>query len=154
MKWPGLVLVLLVLGVGGYLLIPKNQPVEVPSVVIPTLLPESSFAPYTARFEIVTSGTKRIFTDARYHNQSTDVYITATDPSQIMVNKPDVTWQQFFDTLPAPMKVGASCLHTGTGQEFCTNETQTLRFILNGQDQPDVLTIPIAPNDNLLISFD
>ena len=107
----------------------------------------------TARFLIFTSGTMRVFTDPKYHNRHEDVYITANDPSVIIIKKPGATWGDFFNSLPAPMKVTDDCLMTGTGQEFCTNEMASLSCYLNGEKVTGVLTEEIKPLDRLLISF-
>jgi hypothetical protein len=112
-----------------------------------------SFVPFSARFMIYTNGTKRIFTDSKYHNRSQDVYITLEDPSLIQVKKEGTTWQEFFDTLPAPMKVTKNCLYTGSGQTFCSNETSKLLFFINGNVEPNVLEKEINPNDQLMITF-
>src|SRR3989344_3179598 len=61
----------------------------------------------TASFEIYTLGTKRIFTDGKYHNLSQDVYITTSDPSAVYVKKANITWSDFFETLP--MKLSKDC---------------------------------------------
>jgi len=106
-----------------------------------------------ARFLIFTNGTKRVFTNPKYHNRSKEVYITAADPSVVTVAKPGITWKQFFASLPAPMKVTEDCLITGTGQEFCTNDILTLSFYLNGKQVTDILKQEIKPMDQLLISY-
>lgn len=94
----------------------------------------------TANFEIYTNGTKRVFTDARYHHQSEDVYIDSSNTNVVIVNpyaEKQPTWGDFFDTLP--MTLTNDCLITGTGQEFCTNETHQLSFVLDGENTPDAL---------------
>ncbi len=106
---------------------------------------------FTANFEIYTNGTKRIFTQAMYHRRSPDVYIESSDPSLIYVKSPRVTWGDFFATLP--MSVTSDCLVTGTGQRFCTNERQKLKFILNGVEQ-EVLDRAILEGDKLIIRYE
>lgn len=106
---------------------------------------------FVARFEIYTNGTKRIFTDTKYHNQSTDVYIERSDPHRIHVKKPGTTWSDFFKTLP--MSLTHDCLVTGTKQTFCSNDTHTLRFWLNGVETPDALDVEIQPNDFLKVEY-
>lgn len=109
--------------------------------------------PFDARasFVIYTNGTLRIFTDPRYHNLSEDVYLEADDPGIVHVKKPDITWADFFETLP--MKLTAECLATGTGQRFCTDENRKLKFYLNGELRPDALDETIQDGDELLVSF-
>lgn len=114
--------------------------------------PAEEFEPYTASFEIYTNGTKRIFTQAMYHNQSEDVFIESSDPSIIKVNKENVTWSDFFETLP--FSLTKECLVTGTKQTFCSNETGQLRFMLNGIEIKDALDIVIQPDDELIVRYE
>ena len=122
---------------------------------LPTSLPITSPPPhpinFTARFEIYTNGTKRIFTDPRYHNKSADVYLEGSDSSLIHVTKTSVTWADFFATLPMSLK--KDCLVTGTKQTFCTNETSVLKFFINGVETPDASEKEIQPNDELRVEY-
>lgn len=107
---------------------------------------------FTATFEIYTNGTKRVFTDKKYHNLSQDVYIAQENPGVIYVKKEGVTWGDFFKTLP--MKLTKGCLTTGTGQIFCTNDSYTLRFFINETEDPNALEKAIAPKDFLKVVFE
>lgn len=107
--------------------------------------------PYTASFEIYTNGTKRIFTAPMYHNQSQSVYIEASDPSIIQIKSSDVTWDDFFKTLP--FSLTKDCLVTGTKQTFCNSEVGSLKFILNGKEVPEALDLIINPGDNLEVRY-
>lgn len=149
MKWLLLIIPILAIVLFAYY---KTPSVAVEPGYTTQQVPE--FMPFTARFEIKTLGTTRVFTDSKYHNRSEDVFISADDPGLIHVLKDGVTWQQFFDTMPAPMKVTPDCLYTGTGQTFCSNKSLTLEFILNGQYRQDALSQIIAKNDILQISFE
>lgn len=104
-----------------------------------------------ASFAIFTNGTFRIFTDPRYHNKSQDVYINPDNPNIIVVKKEDITWGDFFKTLP--MSLTKDCLTTGTGQRFCTGEAGFLGFYINGEKVDNVLDREISDGDNLLVSF-
>jgi len=115
----------------------------------PTASPIS--ANFTARFEIYTNGTKRIFSETKYHRQSEDIYIENSDPLIIHVKKSDLTWNDFFSTLPFSLK--KECLVTGTGQTFCNTQTKKLHFYLNGTEDPDALERVILPNDMLRVEF-
>ena len=115
-------------------------------------VPELEFKDYTASFEIYTNGTKRIFTQPMYHEQSPAVYIQAADPSQIIVAEENITWNDFFSTLP--FSVTEECLVTGTGQEFCTGEDGTLTFYLNDREVDAVLDSVIEPYQTLSIRFE
>jgi hypothetical protein len=124
----------------------SRQPESTPAPIITEV-----FEPFTARFEITTNSTKRIFTDAKYHNQSIDVYIQPPDPSVVRVEMEGVTWDEFFRTLP--FSLTSDCLVTGTKQTFCSNETGTLRFYLNEVETPDALTKEIKANDFLRVEY-
>lgn len=131
----------------------KNFPDRLSPVItnppIPTESPEQN--DFTATFEIYTNGTKRIFTEAKYHNLSPDVYIENSNPSLINVKKAGITWDNFFKTLP--MSLTKDCLVTGTKQTFCSTETKKLRFFLNGLESLNTLETPIKPNDELRVTY-
>lgn len=105
----------------------------------------------SASFEIYTNGTRRIFTADMYHNQSEDVYIENENPNVIQIKKSGTTWDDFFKTLP--FSLTSDCLTTGTGQIFCTNENENLKFFINGVESPDALDRKINPNDNLEVIY-
>ena len=107
-----------------------------------------------ASFLIFTNGTKRVFTDTKYHQRDTRAHLHTSTPSVIHVNLLPVTWQEFFDSLPSPMKVETNCFTTGTNQKFCTEGNTTLKFFLNGQLlDPTILASTINDGDMFLISF-
>src|SRR5690606_6196244 len=93
----------------------------------------------------------RIFTDPKYHNLNEEIFIDATMPNEVNVKKTGKTWNDFFATLP--MKLDKECLTTGTGQVFCTNGNQKLKFYLNKKLDPNALDKQINQNDELLVSF-
>jgi hypothetical protein len=127
---------------------PPTAPVPSPRLSSPATFIQSE---YTARFEIYTNGTKRIFTDSKYHRQSADIYIENPDPHLMYVKKPNLTWNDFFKTLPFSVK--KECLVTGTKQTFCNTETKRLYFYLNGQEEPDALDKVILANDSLRVEY-
>ncbi len=104
-----------------------------------------------ASFAIFTDGTFRVFTASKYHNLSQDVYITAQNPNTVIVKKENITWADFFKTLP--MELSSDCLTTGTGQRFCTNQTKTLKFYINGKKVENFLEQKIQNGDKALITF-
>jgi len=106
------------------------------------------FSEYTAAFEIYTNGTRRIFTDQKYHNKSDSAYITLPKTSVINIKKPLVTWSDFFETLP--MKLTKDCLTTGTGQTFCTGNGKVLRFYINNLESPNALD-EVIKKDSLFV---
>lgn len=122
-----------------------------PAEGVAEMTPEPAFAPYTARFEIVTNGTKRVFTDSMYHRQSPEVFVDTPDPQLVRVMRPGLTWSDFFETLP--FELDSKCLVTGTKQRFCTDETGKLYFYLNDQEVPEALERVIAPEDTLRVVF-
>jgi hypothetical protein len=133
-----------------FFLVKKPEPTSKLPVTIVTPSPEPTS--FTASFEIYTNGTKRIFTDTKYHNLSTNVYISSPNPGTVYVKGGKVTWTDFFSTLP--MKLAKDCLTTGTGQVFCTNETKSLKFFINGSEDPDALDREINSNDNLIVKYE
>lgn len=120
----------------------------------PTPLPMSTPADtsYTAKFEIYTNGTRRIFSDSRYHNLSPVVYLTEEEPSTIHVEEKGITWSDFFATLP--MQLNKNCLITGTKQTFCSNDTQKLKFFINEAEIPDALELEIGENETLRVVYE
>lgn len=127
---------------------PVQQEASTPSASSPTPGPVD----FTASFEIVTLGTTRTFTAERYHNLSSEVYITSDDPNTVHVKADGVTWADFFQTLP--MKLTKKCLTTGTGQVFCTNETDELKFFINDTEDPQALNKKINSGDKLLVIYE
>lgn len=107
---------------------------------------------YTASFAIYTNGTFRVFTSPMYHDLSPDVFIKIQNPNIIQVKKPNLTWRDFFNTLP--FELNETCLTTGTQETFCTNETHKLQFYLNGSLNQNALNQTIYPNDKLLVTYD
>lgn len=104
-----------------------------------------------AKFEIYTLGTKRIFTDSKYHNLSPFVFVSSEAPDTITVKKKGITWGDFFDTLP--MKLTPDCLTTGTGQLFCSGVDGVLNFYINGVKEAGALDKEINEGDELLVEF-
>jgi cytochrome c-type biogenesis protein len=114
----------------------------------PTVLPNHSIQ---AQFEIHTHGTKRTFTDKKYHQRSTEVYIELPDPHVVHVKKAGTTWGEFFATLP--MSLTKDCLTTGTGQKFCSSDNQQLRFWINEVETANALELEIQSNDMLKVVY-
>lgn len=134
----------------GVLMYPADKPK--PNKQEPVRAPAHEAAPgITASFAIFTNGTRRDFTDPTYHNRSGDLYIDATSPNTIQVREAGRVWGDFFNTLP--MQLTAGCLTTGTGQIFCSNTTHTLKFFINGKEDPGALEHEIHDGDSLLISY-
>ena len=108
---------------------------------------------YKASFIIFTNGTLRDFSEPKYHNRSEDVYITSENPTEVIVKRKGITWQDFSNTLPTPMKLTKDCLTTGTDQAFCSNEKGSLKFYLNGKREDDFLLKEIKNGDKTLITY-
>lgn len=104
-----------------------------------------------ASFAIFTNGTFRVFTASMYHNLSKDVFIQADNPNIVYVKKAELTWNDFFSTLP--FKLTSDCLTTGTKETFCTGDRGTLKFYLNGKRNGNVLDHEIQNGDKLLVTF-
>jgi hypothetical protein len=129
---------------------PAPSSPTIPAVTTPA--PTAAPTEYEASFEIYTNGTKRIFTDPKYHQQSPDAYLTLENPGTIYVKKAGITWDAFFKTLP--FSVTSDCLITGTKQTFCSNTTSKLRFYINGTEMPDALGQEIKAGDMLKITYE
>jgi len=125
----------------------KPQELVMTSMKMLKIIPEDK----KASFAIFTNGTFRVFTASMYHNQSVDVFIKADNPNVVLVKKENLTWDDFFNTLP--FKLTNECLTTGTGETFCTNEESSLKFYINGSENPNALNQIIDPGDKLLVSF-
>lgn len=106
----------------------------------------------SASFDIYTKGTRRIFTDSRYHNLSSDVFIEPKSPNTVQVRKVGITWSDFFATLP--MKLTKECLVTGTKQTFCNGETGKLTFYLNEREDKDALDREIVSGDKFVAKYE
>ena len=148
-----LIAVSIVVLLGLLFFMPKRNPVTNPAkdTQAPTVSATQDAVPYTAAFAIFTNGLKRTFTASMYHHLSEDVFITTDNPEVVHVERLSLTWNDFFSTLPFTLT--KECLTTGTGQTYCTGDTGTLRFYLNGQLSPDALDLPITKNDQLLVTF-
>lgn len=107
---------------------------------------------YSASFAIYTNDTFRIFTAPMYHNLSADVFIEASNPNIIHIKKSNITWADFFATLP--FSLTETCLTTGTKQTFCTNGNFVLQFYLNGERNQSVLDQIINSGDKLLVTYE
>lgn len=145
---------IIVLGTGAFIVKNKNQfKPETPAVQTTDSKTGSlpTAVDITAAFAIYTNGTFRIFTASMYHNLSGDVFIESANPNIVHVKKRGTTWGDFFRTLP--MKLTGDCLTTGTGQTFCSNETATLKFYINGEKVENFLNVEIKQNDKALISY-
>lgn len=104
-----------------------------------------------ASFGIITNGTFRTFTASMYHNRNPDVFIESNQPNIVHVKRLGLKWDYFFKTLP--FLLDKECLVTGTGQSFCTDEFQKLKFYINGAEDPDALDLPIDHKDKLLVIY-
>ena len=134
---------------GGYFFLSKKGTPPAP-VATPQVAP--AVVNIKASFEIFTKGTKRIFTDSRYHNLSPDVFIESASPDTVNVKKEGITWADFFETLP--MELSKDCLVTGTKQTFCTGEGGVLKFYINGQEDKDALDKEIKAGNSFLVKFE
>lgn len=147
-----IVAVLVIIAVLGFFFLSDIKPnasmTSTPADSRPTISQQTNI---TSSFLIFTNGTKRIFTDSKYHNQSPDVYIEPTEPGIVHVRKSGTTWATFFATLP--MKLTKDCLTTGTGQVFCTEAKSSLKFYINGVFDENALQREIADSDTLVVSY-
>lgn len=116
-----------------------------------TAAPSSTPVKFSAEFKIITNGLVRNFSSSKYHNQSDDVYINASNPSKIVVESSGVTWSDFFNSLP--MKLSKECLTTGDGETLCASESSSLKFYNNDAEVENLLDKEINPGDSILIEY-
>ncbi len=145
------IILLVTILASGYFLLPKKMDSPVSKVVTEMFQSAPKNIDLEASFDIYTNGTKRIFTDPKYHNLSPDVFIEVDNPDLVRVKKTGITWNDFFKTLP--MKLTKECLITGTKQSFCTGESRTLRFYINEIEDPNALDKQIKEGDKLLVKY-
>ncbi|MEK7168543.1 MAG: hypothetical protein AAB532_02245 [Patescibacteria group bacterium] len=151
------IIVLLIIGAvilsGAYLFLTKNSKFVAKTVLqeTPSVKKTSSKVDYSASFAIFTNGTFRIFTAPMYHNLSSDVYIKADNPNTVYVKRSDITWNDFFKTLPFALT--KECLTTGTKQTFCTDTNGRLKFYVNGNEDFNALDKYIENGDKLLVTY-
>lgn len=139
-------LIILLAAVGGAFLwmgFPKQKDKVLPQ--------ESQVVDFRASFAIYTDNVRRVFTAAMYHHQSPDVFLASENPNIINVKKPEITWNDFFQTLP--FELTKECLTTGDGEKFCASGNRTLKFYLNGEKTDDLLEREIRAGERLLVSF-
>ena len=133
----------------GLLFLNKSQTSV--SFIKPTSSPVSENVDIKANFTIITGDITRSFKADKYHNQSSDVYISKDDPTAIHVKKKGITYDDLFKTLP--MKLTKDCLITGDGEALCDGKGGTLKFYLNDVETPDLLEKAIKDGDKTLIKF-
>ena len=109
--------------------------------------------PLSAEFTVTINGIARKFNSAMYSKQDFAVYIDETDSSKIIVTEAGVTWQDFFDTMPAPFKLTNDCITTGTSETYCTGQNGELKFMLNGVETPEALDLVINAGDILNVIY-
>lgn len=145
--------IILFLAALGVAVIAVYSLITIPKVAtqMPVLTKAQDRVEYTASFAIFTNGIFRVFSAPMYHNRSKDVFIQADNPNIAHVKKAEITWNDFFKTLP--IKLTKQCLTTGTKQTFCTNANDTLRFYLNGKRDQSALDKQIENGDKLLVSY-
>lgn len=155
MNKPPLVLIgLILLGISGFIILNQKTSKTTPQILIspsPTLSPQVENVSFKASFLIFTNGTKRDFSDSRYHNLSEDVFIEKDSPTTVNVKRANITWGDFFKSLP--MQLSRDCIVTGTKQTFCNSNESSLKFYINGKRTNDFLNTKINNNDKALITF-
>lgn len=156
MKAIPFVVVGIIILLGGFMVFlnkPQTEPAPKMEQTTSTIAPFTTNQPVDikASFTIITGNITRSFTNSKYHNQSADVYIEASDPIMVHVKKSGITWGDFFKTLP--MKLTKDCLITGDGETFCDQKDGSLNFYLNDTKTPNLLEKQIKEGDKALIRF-
>lgn len=152
MKYILLTIIAIIILAGAVFILnkPKTQNTAVQSVPSPSPTVTEKID-INATFAIITGNIIRNFSAQKYHNQSPDVYIEASDSTIVHVRKQGITWGDFFSTLP--MKLTKDCLTTGDEETFCTGDEGTLKFYLNDKEDPKLLEKEIKEGDKALIRF-
>ncbi len=117
----------------------------------PSSIPNVEKVNISASFKIVTGNITRSFVASKYHHQSPDVYIEASDPSVAHVTKSGIIWADFFNSLP--MKLTKDCLTTGDGETLCDGQGGSLKFYLNDIEDKNLLDKEIKEGDKILVTF-
>lgn len=147
---------LLILAFFGYvaysnMFLSKTPTIIISSTPTPIVTQIEDTVDFLASFAIFTNGTKRSFSAPMYHKLSPDAYIEADNPEIIRLKKTNITWGDFFNTLP--MELRKDCLVTGTKETFCNGLTGSLKFYLNGIKEDSLLDRIIEDEDRALITF-
>lgn len=107
-----------------------------------------------AAFLVFSNSTYRPFTNPKYHERRTEVHLNASNPRVIHIHAGGITWRDFFDSMPSPMKVSADCLIAGTGEKFCNQGNKILKFYLKGERKDaSILSREIKDGDRFLMSY-
>lgn len=146
------IFLIIVFLIGAFFFVSSKQAKQEGSSQSPQTTTKSENVDYKASFAIYTNGTFRIFTAPMYHNLSSDVFIEASNPNIVNIKRSNVTWSEFFETLP--FSLSENCLTTGTKQTFCTNDSFVLQFYLNGERNQSALNQRVNPGDKLLVTYD
>lgn len=134
----------------AFILFNKPQTLK-PLVQTPAPTSQKKETDIKASFSIVTGNITRSFRAEKYHNQSPDVYIESLDPTIVHVKKINISWNDFFKTLP--MTLTKDCLITGDGETLCDGKDGILKFYLNDTETPNLLDQKIKDGDKALIIF-
>lgn len=149
---PAIIIAIVLIGTSYIFLSKQNGETENNTTAQTSSRVESENANYKASFAIYTNGTFRIFTAPMYHNLSADVFIEASNPNIVHVKKSNITWDDFFKTLPFELE--ENCLTTGTKQTFCTNDNYKLQFFISGLSDSNALDKIINSGDKLLVTYE
>ena len=94
------------------------------------------------------------FRDDKYMLQSKLVHFEDDDPFVVHKHTTGVTIPYFLSTLK--VFLDASCIefqNIDIAEKYCTNATNTLRFLVNGVEVPDPVRYDIKHNDRYLVYY-
>lgn len=93
------------------------------------------------------------FCSRQYMLQSPAVHFEDNDCYVVHKHSAGVTLPTFFKTIG--VAISSSCITTPEEGKHCTNETDTLRVVLNGKEIPvdDLLYYELQNNDHILINY-
>jgi hypothetical protein len=113
---------------------------------------QTIFKPFTADFKILIDGKNQPLAYQKYYKKSSDVFIESSNPSLVHVKKENITWGDFFKTLP--LELTDYCLSLNQNHVYCNGKLGELSFYLNQIETPKALDLRMSPGDSLIIQYE
>lgn len=109
-----------------------------------------------ADFKVVLNGKAVDFTQSKYqstHEKELHPYSHLHDGEGGVVHKhrTGITLGDFFTSIG--IKLTSSCIQMDTKEEYCSNETNTLKFFVNGESKTALDSYEFNDLDRILISY-
>ena len=109
-----------------------------------------------ADFKVYLNSQEYDFTQEKYQSTDTneldpDTHLHDGNGEIIHKHKSGITLGYFFETIG--MAFTDSCLTLDTGEEFCSDDNATLKFLVNGQSNDQFGAYEFRDEDQILISY-